>query len=127
MITKTNNLVLLVDDDERILRFMRLGLKASGYDVVTAMTGEAALAMIESQGPDLVVLDLKMPGMGGLEVLKTLRSRSDLPVIVVSAADQAGEALELGAKAYVPKPFDPDQLLRDIQRTLSGKKTSTLL
>jgi len=111
----------VVDDDQRILRFARLKLLASGYDVITAMTGQAALTMIESHEPDMMVLDLKMPGMGGIDVLKILRTSSALPVIVVSAAtDLAEEVVRLGANAFLPKPFSPDELLRRIESILAG-------
>jgi CheY-like chemotaxis protein len=64
-----------------------LELKVSGFEVITAMTGHGALTMIESQKPDAVVLDLKMPGMGGLEVIRIIRSSSDLPVIVIQGGN----------------------------------------
>lgn len=113
--------VLLADDDLRILRFARLKLMASGYDVVTAMTGQEALDMIDSEGPDILVLDLKMPGMGGLDVLKALRVSSRLPVIVTSAAtDLAGQAIKAGADAFMPKPFNPDELPATIETILLG-------
>jgi DNA-binding response OmpR family regulator len=117
--------VLVADDDERIISFTRLKLRASGYAVVTAKTGQGALSMIESENPDLVVLDLRMPGMGGLEVLKTVRTSSELPVIVVSAAtDLAEEALKAGADYFIPKPFDPDELVRRIEKTLERQERS---
>jgi DNA-binding response OmpR family regulator len=113
--------VLLVDDDQRILLFVRLKLMASGYDVITAMTGQGAVTMIESQKPDVLVLDLKMPGMGGLEVLRVLRTSSKLPVIIISAAtDLAEEAANLGADVYLPKPFSPNELVTRIERILGG-------
>ena len=114
MVVVTKRRVLLVDDDERLLRFARLKLITSGLDVLTATTGESALMMVESAKPDMVVLDLRMPGMGGLEALRALRSHSALPVLIVSAADLPPEALTLGANGYIPKPFNPDELLREI-------------
>jgi DNA-binding response OmpR family regulator len=119
--TRNRQLILLVDDDQRILHFARVKLMASGYDVVTAMTGHGALTMIESQEPDIMVLDIMMPGMGGLEVLKALRNCSQLPVIVISAAtDCAEEAVRLGANAFVSKPFNPDELVGRIESILAG-------
>ena len=119
--SKTKHRVLLVDDDQRILNFARLKLMASGYDVVTAMTGQGARTMIESEQPDILLLDLKMPGMGGLEVLRVLRTSSQLPVIVISAAtDLAQEALGLGANAYMSKPFNPDELPERIEAILAA-------
>jgi DNA-binding response OmpR family regulator len=120
--------VLLVDDDPKILNFARLKLKVSGFEVITAMTGHGALTMIESQKPDIIVLDLKMPGMGGLEVIRIIRTSSNLPVIVVSAAtDLEKEALDLGANAFMSKPFDPDELVRRIQAILDMEEESSLL
>jgi DNA-binding response OmpR family regulator len=119
--TTSKHRVLLADDDLRILRFARLKLMASGYDVVTAVTGKEALDMVDSEGPDILVLDLKMPGMGGLDVLKALRVSSGLPVIVISAAtDLAGQALDAGADAFMSKPFNPDELPGTIRTILSG-------
>ena len=113
MVVVTKHRVLLVDD-ERLLRFARLKLITSDLDVLTATTGESALMMVESAKPDIFLLDLRMPGMGGLEVLRALRSHSALPVLIVSAADLPPEALTLGANGYIPKPFNPDELLREI-------------
>ena len=113
--------MLVADDDDRIVRFARLKLMASGYDAVTATTGQGALTMIETDEPDVVVLDLRMPGMGGLYALRTVRSCSSLPVIVVSAAtDLAEEALNEGAGDFIPKPFDPDELVSRVAAILKG-------
>jgi two-component system KDP operon response regulator KdpE len=120
-----NPRVLLVDDDQRILNFARVKLRASNYEVITAMTGQGALTMIESHKPDIMVLDLKMPGMGGLEVLKVLRGSSELPVIVMSAASElAEEAIRLGANTFMPKPFNPDELFRRIETILEQDRNN---
>ncbi len=92
--------ILLVDDEERILNFLRSKLKSSGYDVLTARNGAEAIEQLQAQEPDLMVLDLIMPGMNGFEVLKEVRTFSPLPVIVLSArgADvDKIKGLELGA------------------------------
>jgi two-component system, OmpR family, KDP operon response regulator KdpE len=126
VMAKTRRRILVVDDDQRILNFLLLKLKASGYDVITAMTGQGALTAIESREPDILVLDLKMPGMGGLDVLRILRMSSKVPVIVVSAAtDLAEEAERLGANIFVPKPFNPDELLKCIESILLGLPSKT--
>jgi DNA-binding response OmpR family regulator len=121
--------VLLVEDNERILHFIRWKLIASDFDVVIAMTGQGALAHIDSQKPDIVVLDLKIPGMGGLQVLKLLHISSSLPVIAISAAADLGkEALSLGAVDFLQKPFEPDELVRRMKMVLKSKdndKTTT--
>jgi DNA-binding response OmpR family regulator len=120
--TITRHRILVVDDDQRILHFSRLKLMASGYNVTTAMNGQGALTMIESEKPDVVVLDLRMPVMGGLEVLRILRSHSELPVIVMSAAtDLAEEALVAGADDFIAKPFVVDELVRRIEQILERK------
>jgi DNA-binding response OmpR family regulator len=121
----TRHRILLVDDDERILRFARLKLMTSGYDVTTAMTGQGALTKIESEKPDVIVLDLKMPGMGGIKALKELRRTSQIPVIVITAATElVEEALGLGANTYLSKPFDPDELTRRIRTILENQGAS---
>ncbi len=110
--------ILIVDDEERILRFLTSKLKASGYEVVTAQNGIEALERITSQQPDLVVLDLLLPKMHGFDVLRELRSFSSIPVIILSALGADAErikGLKLGADDYVPKPFNPDELLARIE------------
>lgn len=110
--------VLLVDDEARILNFLKSKLRASGYEVLTAYNGLEALEMVEAEEPDLMVLDLVMPKMSGLETLKRLRSFSSVPVIILSArgsdADKI-EGLKLGADDYLPKPFNPDELMARIE------------
>jgi DNA-binding response OmpR family regulator len=115
--------VLLVDDDKRILNFMGLKLKASGYEVITATTGQEALRLVEFQKPDIMVLDILMPGMSGLEVLEELRTVPKLPTIVISARiENVGKALELGASSFMCKPFNPDDLMKRIQAILADEK-----
>ena len=125
--------ILIVDDEERILRFLTSKLKASGYEVVTASNGREALEQIASQQPELVVLDLLLPKMHGFDVLRELRSFSSVPVIILSALGADAErikGLRLGADDYVPKPFNPDELLARIQAVRrrmgaeEGSKTS---
>ena len=77
--------ILVVDDEPQILRSLRTTLAAHGYDVQTATTGEEALAAVDGRLPDLVVLDLVLPGLSGLEVCRRLRTRSSLPILVLSA------------------------------------------
>ena len=110
--------VLLVDDEERILNFLRSKLIASGYGVLTASNGLEALEQAQAQEPDLIVLDVLMPGMNGLEALKELRTFSSVPVIILSArgadADRI-KGLSVGADDYLPKPFNPDELVARIE------------
>jgi two-component system, OmpR family, KDP operon response regulator KdpE len=122
--------ILIVDDDEKILHFVTLKLKASGYEVVTARNGPEALESLSSKRPNMVVLDLLLPKMHGFDVLKELRSFSSVPVIILSAlgADtQRIKGLKLGADDYVPKPFNPDELLARIEavrRRMGAKDAS---
>jgi two-component system KDP operon response regulator KdpE len=114
--------VLVVDDEPAIRRFLRTSLRAEGYDVVEAETGEAALAEIRRRAPDFVMLDLGLPGLDGLEVIRRVRGEgSAAPIIVLtSRTDEAGkvEALDLGADDYVTKPFGVDELLARIRAAL---------
>jgi two-component system KDP operon response regulator KdpE len=114
-------LILVVDDEPPIVRLVRAKLQADGYAVVTAARGEEALALLEDQRPDLVVLDLMMPGMDGFETLRHIREQSQLPVIMLTA--RAGDAdklrgLQSGADDYVTKPFNPDELSARIAAVL---------
>ncbi|MBA7486252.1 Transcriptional regulatory protein KdpE [subsurface metagenome] len=110
--------ILAVDDDQRILNFLRSKLKASGYEVFTANNGIEGLEQAQAQEPDLIVLDLLMPKMDGLEMLKVLRSFSAVPVIILTAKGANSDrikGLQLGADDYLPKPFNPDELVARIE------------
>jgi DNA-binding response OmpR family regulator len=113
---KSQLCVLAVDDAEAILRVIRLCLTMAGYRVVTATRGEEALKLITSEKPNIMLLDVFMPGMGGLELLTRLRAISDLPVICVSAhISSTAEALKLGADDFLSKPFRPAELVKKIE------------
>jgi DNA-binding response OmpR family regulator len=106
-------LILVVDDEPPIVRLVRATLQADGYAVVTAARGEEALKLLEDERPDLIVLDLMMPGMDGFETLRHIREQGQTPVIMLTA--RAGDAdklkgLQGGADDYVTKPFNPDEL-----------------
>lgn len=122
-------MVLVVDDLPRNLRIVSEALSASGYTVVTAGGGAEALARIEERLPDIMLLDLMMPGLDGLEVCRRLKARpatGDLPVIFLTAADEkklVARALELGAVDYVIKPFNPAELLARVRTHLELKDT----
>jgi two-component system KDP operon response regulator KdpE len=106
--------VLAVDDEPQILRALRTSLTARGYEVTTAPNGETALDVLASGEPDLVVLDLGLPGIDGVEVIRRLRSWSAVPVIVLSVRDAQADkvaALDAGADDFVTKPFAMDELL----------------
>jgi DNA-binding response OmpR family regulator len=110
--------ILAVDDEERVLNFLRSKLKASGYEVLTASNGLEALEQAQAQEPDLIVLDLLMPRMDGLETLKELRTFSSVPVILLSAKGADTDRIKglgLGADDYLPKPFNPDELVARVE------------
>jgi len=110
--------ILVVDDEERILNFLRSKLRASGYEVIIASNGIEALEQAQAQEPDLIVLDVVMPKMDGLDMLKELRKFSTVPVIILSArgADfDKIKGLMMGADDYMPKPFNPDELVARIE------------
>jgi DNA-binding response OmpR family regulator len=120
---KTRNKVLLVDDEAAIRKILGIKLRVSGYDVVAAPDGEKALELIDSAKPDLVLLDVLMPGIDGFQVLERLRARSNLPVIVFSARpENAKHALNLGANDYIDKPFDVDEVVKIVFRILRVRK-----
>jgi DNA-binding response OmpR family regulator len=106
-------LVMVVDDEPAIVRLVRAKLQADGYAVITASRGEEALDLLEDDRPDLVVLDLMMPGMDGFETLRRIREIGQIPVMMLTA--RAGDAdkvrgLQGGADDYLTKPFNPDEL-----------------
>ena len=111
-----NKKVLIVDDEQNILELLEYNLKKEGYDVLRAETGEAAVALLEKQRPDIVLLDQMLPGLDGLGVLKKIRAidaLADVPVIMVTArAEEVDKiiGLELGADDYVTKPFSVREL-----------------
>jgi DNA-binding response OmpR family regulator len=111
--------ILVVDDDRRVLNFVGISLRTAGYEVLTSQSGEQALIMMKMVIPDLVILDVLMPGMGGLELLTRLRQFSEIPVILFSIDDSlAGEALKRGATDFINKPVNPHDLIERIDRVL---------
>src|SRR5689334_10264371 len=111
--------ILVVDDEPAILRFLRAALGSEGYKVVEATTGQAALDAVRQQRADLIVLDLGLPDIDGLQVIRCIRaSGAMLPIIVLSSRDNETakvNALDLGADDYVTKPFSTDELLARIR------------
>jgi DNA-binding response OmpR family regulator len=110
--------VLIVDDEPRIVKFLEVKLKASGYEVLVANSGLEAVATFQAQEPDLLVLDVVMPGIDGFETLKQIRSISSVPVIILSAKETNTDkvkGLKMGADDYLAKPFNPDELVARIE------------
>jgi two-component system KDP operon response regulator KdpE len=116
-----DKLVLVVDDEQRIINFMRMNLELEGCRVITATNGRAALDRVREDLPDIVLLDIMMPGMDGFEVLRRLRQFSSVPVIVLTAKDEEDDrikGLELGADDYIGKPFSHRELVSRIRAVL---------
>lgn len=111
--------VLLIDDEDRIVNFLALKLKISGYEVICAGDGEKGLELAKTTDPDIMLLDVIMPGIDGIEVLRRLRQFSDMPVIVLSAKERIyEEVIALGANGFMSKPFNPDDLLAKMKTIL---------
>ena len=120
--------ILVVEDEKSISHFISSTLSANGYDSVQAHSGKEALSMISSYCPDLIILDLGLPDMDGLEILRQLRSWSSLPVVVVSARSHEQdkvEALDLGADDYLTKPFGTDELLARVRTAIRHTRTTS--
>lgn len=123
-------LVLAVDDEAGILRLMKLELTGQGFRVITAGNGEDALKLVEEQRPDVVLLDVIMPEMTGMEVMRRIREQMNIPVIMVTAKDSDQDkvrGLELGADDYIVKPFSPEELgarIRAVLRRAVGNQNT---
>ncbi|MCK4697066.1 MAG: response regulator transcription factor [Dehalococcoidia bacterium] len=124
----TGKRVLVVDDDAKTVELVRLYLKRDGYRVFTAYDGIEALRLARESRPDLIVLDLMLPGIDGLQVCRTLRAESDVPIIMLTARTTDRDkltGLDLGADDYVTKPFSPRELaarVRAVLRRLPGER-----
>lgn len=117
--TKAN--VMVVDDDPSILRLIQANLEVRGFDVTPASDGESALELCEQALPDVVLLDITLPGINGLEVCRRIRQWSNVPIIIISAAvgtDCRDTVLELGANDYITKPFGVDKLVTHLREVL---------
>ena len=120
--------IAVADDDPKMVRLVRRNLELAGFRVVTATDGMGAISIVESEDPDLLVLDLMMPGMDGAEVLTRLREFTWLPVIILSGRSDETDiirGLEAGADDYVRKPFSPKELLARIQAVLRRSSFAT--
>ncbi len=116
---------LIIDDDVRMLRMMQRTLELEGYHVRTASDGEAALAIFDEENPDLVLLDIIMPGMDGYAVCQNIREFSQVPIIMVTAKDNSEEkveGLDTGADDYVTKPFSASELTARVRAVLRRTK-----
>ena len=126
-----SNRVFVVDDDREIVRTVTAYLEQSGFEVSTAHDGETAISTFDYHQPDLVILDLMLPRMGGLDVARDLRRKSEVPIIMLTARVEETDkliGLELGADDYVTKPFSPRELVarvRTILRRVQGNPSSS--
>jgi DNA-binding response OmpR family regulator len=117
--TNKKQSVLVVDDQPKVLRFIEIDLKLRGFEVISTTSGQEALDLVKSAKPDIVLLDIVMPGIDGFKVLKDLRTFSDLPVIAFSASPGNYEsAMQLGANDFIPKPFKTDEMVSRIKKLL---------
>ena len=119
--SKSGARILVVDDEIEIMRALQRSLTAHGYEVFSAANGEDALESITHHRPDLILLDLGLPGISGLEVCKRVREQSNLPIIVLSVKDTERDkvlALDLGADDYVSKPFSMNEVLARVRVAL---------
>lgn len=116
-----NNTVVIVDDDKNICELVRLYLTKEGYDVKCAFDGNSALKLIEDTKPIAAILDIMLPGIDGIEILKSIRRTSKMPVIMLTAKGETIDkilGLELGADDYVVKPFEPKELVARLRAVL---------
>lgn len=119
--------ILVVDDEKKIVDIVKAYLERENYQVIVAYDGEEALDMARDQQPDLLVLDLMLPGISGWDVCRILRKESETPIIMLTARDEVTDkivGLELGADDYVTKPFDPKELVSRVKSVLRRSQGS---
>ncbi|MGB9236149.1 MAG: response regulator transcription factor [Terriglobales bacterium] len=124
---KTHKRILVVDDEAQITRVLRTSLSTHGYDIRVANDGETALEIMKDWTPDLVITDLAMPNMDGLELCRRLRTKMQVPIIVLSVRGEERtkvKALDAGADDYVTKPFGMEELLARVRANLRRRRTS---
>ncbi len=113
--------ILVVDDEPKVCDLLKVYLERSGYGVLCAKDGSSALTAVERHSPDLILLDLNLPGMDGIEVCKQIRKTSDIPIIMITARDEEADrivGLEIGADDYVTKPFSPREAVARVKAVL---------
>ena len=113
--------ILVVDDEPRIGKILSIKLRLYGYEVITTTSGAEAIELIRKQEPDIVLLDMLLPDVAGLEVLGRVRAFSQVPIVVFTAKpDIIQSAMKLGANDSITKPFDPDQVVKKIGMILGS-------
>lgn len=125
-----NKKILVVEDEKDILKLVKYNLEKEGYKVICSNNGEKVLAIIKKDKPNLVILDLMLPGMGGLEICKLLRkdeTTANLPIVMLTARSAESDiivGLELGADDYITKPFSPNVMVARVKAVLRRKETN---
>ena len=120
--------VLLIDDDPNICRLVQLYLEKEGYQVAIGARGDEGIALFKQESPDLILLDIMLPGMDGWQVCRAIRQSSNVPIIMLTAKDETFDkvlGLELGADDYLTKPFEPKELVARIKAVLRRSSTVT--
>ena len=118
----TNKTIMVVDDDVKTVELVKLYLERDGHKVLTAYDGEEALRVFRENHPSLVVLDVMLPGINGVEICRRLRSESDVPIIMLTARTRDEDkltGLDTGADDYLIKPFIPEELVAKVEKLLS--------
>lgn len=113
--------VLIVDDDKHISELLKLYFEKDGFEVSSCYTGDAVMSMVRAVTPDVIILDLMLPGMSGFDIMRQLRRESDVPVLMLTARSDTLDkiiGLELGADDYILKPFEPKELLARVKAVL---------
>lgn len=122
--------ILLIEDEEKIARFMELELKYEGFDVAIASDGEEGYKKFSNEKFDLIILDLMLPKLNGLELCKKIKKTSDIPIIMVTAKSDVADIVngfEIGADDYLTKPFNMEELIARIKRFLKNKKDLNII
>lgn len=129
----TSQTILIIEDEERIAHWVKSYFERAGFQAMVAHNGHTGLDMALEQNPDLIVLDLLLPGIDGRDICRQLRRHSDVPIIMLTARDTQQDrisGLEMGADDYVVKPFDPEELVaraRAVLRRISGTVADNLI
>jgi OmpR family response regulator RpaB len=126
--TEMKKRVLVVDDEPRIGKVLRIKLRLSGYDVITTTNGAEAIELVRTQEPDIMLLDILMPDISGMDVLDRVRTFSQVPIIIFTGLPEIGQStLKHGANDCINKPFNPDVLIEKIESVLAASKTGKRL
>ena len=115
------NPILIVDDNEQIVQILAQYVKAEGWPCLTARSGEEALSLFDAAAPSLILLDIMLPGIDGMEVCRRIRSVSSVPILMITARDEDADrilGLDIGADDYIVKPFSPGEVMARIRAVL---------